>query len=187
MNDFKYPSVSLRNTLQLVDLTVGRSKGQGFFCGRTVPYKNHVFQRGQISSHAISAVQVWFHVSQRLLGAEDIWLLKKHTRILENSTGVQQWGFWRWKQRAGEPSRLWAASFSVPDPNNENIPQLSVNGFPPVEPGPGLKPHWDSPDVRVQTEIDLHVVSADTPLADRWRMQWFVTKRGGGPQPAVAS
>lgn len=38
-----------------------------------------------------------------------MWLSKKHTRILENSTGVQQWGFWRWKQRAGEPSRLWAA------------------------------------------------------------------------------
>lgn len=171
MNDSKYPSVSLRNTLQR------RFSSRKIQRTRILLRKNSALQKSRVQ----------FHVSQRLLGAEDIWISKQHTRILENSTGVQQWAFWRWKQRAGEPSRLWAASFSLPDPNDEDVPQLSVNGFPPVEPGPGLEPHWDSPDARVQTEIDLHVVSADTPLADRWRMQWFVTKRGGGPQPAVAS
>lgn len=82
-----------------------------------------------------------------------------HTH-LESWSSLQRRGFWRGRTVEDLPDffRL------VPDGNDENIPQLSVIGSPPVERGPGLKPHWDSPD-------DLPVVSADSPLADCWWTQ----------------
>lgn len=51
------------------------------------------------------------------------------------------------------------ASFLQCSPSQrwQHSPVISQGFSPPVQPGPGLKPHWDSPDAHVQTEIDLHV------------------------------